>query len=99
MLDRYKRRSARIEQIILRWVAAGMSTRQVSRELGVAFDGILSAGGVSRVVAKLDQQIAAFHTRSLLAGYRFVYFDAKHGWVSRLRNTRGRGKKTEGTRH
>lgn len=93
VLDRYKRRQRQVDEAVIQWLACGLSTREVSLALRKAFGALLSAGGVSRVVAALDQQIQAFHRRSLAHGYRYVYFDAKHGYISHKRKTRGRGKK------
>ena len=46
-------------------------------------------------MAKLDEEIRAFHSRSLRQGYRYVFFDAKRGYTSHGRRTRGRGQKKE----
>lgn len=96
VLERYRRRERHVDETVLRWVAAGESTRDVSETLAQSFEGLLSAGGVSRVVAKLDEQIRAFHTRPLRHGYRYVYLDGKRGYTSHKRRRRGRGKKKDG---
>jgi putative transposase len=93
VFDRYKRRQRRLDQAVLDWVACAVSTRDVSRLMQRSFEGVVSAGAVSRIVAGLDAQIRAFHARPLEHGYRFVFFDAKHGYISRKRKRRGRGKK------
>lgn len=95
VIDRYQRRQRQVDQTVLQWIACGLSTREVSRALQRLFGGVLSAGGVSEVVAALDKQIQAFHKGSLRHGYRYVYFDAKHGYISHKRQSRGRGKKKE----
>lgn len=91
----YRRRTARLDETLRKWVSCGMSCREVSAVLKEAFGAYLSPGTVSRVVAELDQQIRAFHRRPLEGGYRYLYFDAKHCWVSHRRSRRGRGKKKE----
>lgn len=93
VLDRYRRRLREVDDAVLRWVACGQSTREVSVTLQDVFGTVLSPGGVSCVVARLDREIRAFHERSLLHGYRFLYLDAKHWHTSHLRRRRGRGKK------
>ena len=89
----YQRRQAALEHCAVEWVAAGMSTRAVSREMRRAFGAVVSAGTVSRLVAQLDEEITAFHRRPIRRGYRYIYLDGKHGKVSRPgRRGRGRGK-------
>jgi len=93
LLAAYQRRQRHIERCAVEWVACGMSTRQASRELRRAFGAVVSAGTVSRLVAKLDAQIGAFRRRPLERGLRYVYLDGKHGHVSGVRwRRRGRGK-------
>jgi transposase-like protein len=93
VLDAYGRRRREVDAAVLDWIACGQSTREVSRSLRACFGCVLSAAGVSRVVAGLDARVRAFHRRPLVAGYRFAYFDAKHWYVSHLRRRRGRGRK------
>ena len=95
VLERYQRRQPEVDQAVLQWIACGLSTREVTAVLQRVFGSVLSAGGVSRVVASLDKQIAAFHRRPLGHGYRYVYFDAKWGYISHRRKRRGRGKKKQ----
>jgi len=92
VLDRYQRRQREVDRLVLDWLACGVSAREASRLLEARFGDLLSAGGVSRVVASLDQSVRAFHSRPLTHGYQFLYLDGKHGQVSRLRKRRGRGK-------
>lgn len=93
ILGAYQRRQGCLERCAVEWVAAGMSTRAVSREMQRAFGAVLSAGTVSRLVAEMDEEIAAFRHRPIRRGYRYVYFDGKHGKMSRpRRNGRGRGR-------
>lgn len=93
VLTAYQRRQKQLDEAVLRWVAAGQSTREVSRTVEDIFGAYISAGTVSNIVAQLDSAIRAFHSRPLDTGYRYVYFDAKHACASYLRQTRGRGKK------
>lgn len=93
VLDSYCRRAKEVDHAVLRWVACGQSTREVGATLQDVFGTVLSAGGVSRIVAGLDRQIRSFHERPLPWGYHFLYLDAKHWHTSHLRRRRGRGKK------
>jgi len=68
------------------------STRAVSRALHRTFQAVVSAGTVSRLVAQVDAEIAAFRSRPFERGFRYVYLDGKHGKVSLPTRRRGRGK-------
>jgi len=94
VMETYQRRSGEVDRSIRRWVAGGLSTRAAAREVTRTFGGALSAGGVSRVVAALDEEIQAFHRRPLGPGrYRYLFLDGKHLWTCFQRRRRGRGKK------
>jgi len=93
VMDAYRRRQADVDRAVLRWVACGQSTREVGATLLALFGSALSAGTVSSVVAKLDEEVRSFHSRPLGHGYRYLYLDAKHWYTSHLRRRRGRGKK------
>ena len=55
--------------------------------------GVLSAGTISNLVARLDTEIESFRNRPIRRGYRYVYLDGKHGKISRPRRyERGRGR-------
>lgn len=94
-LGLYRRRESAVEQAVRRWIASGQSTREVSQTLSEVFSVALSPTTVSRIVSEVDQQIQRFHARPLDRGYRYVWFDAKHGYVCHKRKRRGRGKKKE----
>src|SRR5215208_340587 len=75
----------RAEQALVSVVAEayvqGVSTRKVEalvQALGIA--GI-SKSAVSRLAASLDEQVAAFRTRRLDAGYPYVWVDARYEHV------------------
>lgn len=93
VIERYRRYQHRIEDAVRTWAAFGMSTRKVTRAVHAAFDCIVSAATVSRIIARLDEQIATFHRRSLDKGYRYLFLDAKRGYISKATGKRGRGKK------
>jgi len=91
-LDVWQRRERKLERCVMEWVAAGMSTRAVSREMQRAFGAILSATTVSNIIAQVDAEMASFRSRPIQRGYRYVYLDGKYGKVSQpRRHGRGRG--------
>ena len=91
ILTAYRRRQSHMDRCTVEWVAAGMSTRAVSREMQRAFGAILSATTVSNIIAQVDAEIGAFRSRPIRRGYRYVYLDGKYGKVSQPRR-RGRGR-------
>ena len=68
VFDRYERRTGQVDDCVRRWVAGGLSTRSASATLAQAFDVELSAASVSAVLADVDSEIRAFHTRLLPRG-------------------------------
>ena len=90
-LEAWQRRERKLERCVMDWVASGMSTRAVSREMQRAFGAILSAATVSNIVAQVDAEMAAFQARPIQRGYRYIYLDGKYGKVSQPRR-RGRGR-------
>lgn len=95
VFEAYGRRQEEVNEAIRQWVARGLSTRSVAKALQDAFGVVVSAATVSSVVAQIDAELEAFHKRSLASGYRFLFLDGKHGYTSRPRRRRGRGKKAE----
>jgi len=92
----YQRRTDLVDRCVLYWVSGGLSTRKAARAFERAFGGILSAGAVSAIVARLDADLLRFHRRPLRRSYRYVFFDGKWGHSSRITRHRGRGRKTDG---
>jgi len=93
VFDAYERRQRKVDDAVLAWVARGMSARKAAESLAEVFGTVVSPATVSNVVARLDSDIEAFHTRTLAGGYRYLWIDAKHGYTSHRRRRRGRGKK------
>jgi len=91
VLNAYQRRERKLERCVMEWVASGMPTRAVCREMRRAFGAILSAATVSNIIAQVDAEMAAFRARPIRRGYRYVYLDGKYGKVSQPRR-RGRGR-------
>lgn len=97
LLERYRRRRRHLEKLICHLVAAGLSHRRVARLAEELLGVHLSAQSVSVILSALDEEISAFHQRSLRGRYRTVYLDGKHGKSSHAapRGRRGRGKKVK----
>lgn len=96
VLQAYQRRQRMLDLLALEWVACGMSTRAASEQLYRAFGALVSAGTISALMAKLDEELAAFRQRRFERGYRYVFLDGKHGKVARPAARRGRGRMREG---
>ena len=94
VFDRYRRQLDRLGAAVRQLVALGGSTRRIARLLAELFGTVLSAQSISSLVARLDEEVAAFHGRPLGGRYRTVYLDGKHAkaCAAALRGLRGRGR-------
>ena len=92
VIEAYQRREREVEEVVVMWLARGMSTRAVSDALRRCFGVVLSPGGVSRVVARVDAAMEAFRSRRLERPLRFLYLDGKWGKVCESSGGRGRGR-------
>lgn len=77
---RYRRRQRLVDAVLLESFLLGHSTRKTRRLFGTVFGESVSAPTVSRVLAGLDDEVSAFHRRSLTKRYRYLYFDGL--WVT-----------------
>jgi len=93
LFDAYARRSRQVEAAVEAWVAAGCSTRAVVDGMLEAFGYAVSPATVSRIVAKIDAELACWQRRPLERSYRIVWLDAKYGSVRKRRRRRRRGRK------
>jgi transposase-like protein len=96
VFDRYQRRTRDIEAAVEHWVAAGQSTRAIEQSLMLSFGCSFSATTVSRILARLDVELMAYHQRSLRHGYRVIYLDGKHGYSCKRKRSGKRGKRKDG---
>jgi transposase-like protein len=95
--DAYQRRHRQVEAAVEAWVAAGCSTRAVVDVMTETFGHVVSPATVSRILAKIDAELAAWRSRPLERSYRVLWLDGKHGSLrKRGRNARKRGRKTKG---
>ena len=69
LFQRYQRRRKEVDHFVQTLFFAGVSTRAVGEVLEVLLGIAPSATTVSRTVAKIDQQVQAFHRRSLTDDY------------------------------
>jgi putative transposase len=97
LFDLYQRRNRDVETAVEAWVAAGCSTRAVVDVLSETFRQMVSPTTVSRILARIDRERAAWRQRPLERSYRVLWLDAKHGSLrKRGRKARKRGRKQKG---
>jgi len=89
VFDRYRRRTAEVDEAICRMFCLGISTRDVSRALEVMTGSEVSASTVSQVATVLDQYVRAYHQRPLADKYLYLLLD---GICLRSRGAKGRKK-------
>lgn len=94
--DAYRRRTRAVDAAIEHWIASGLSTRGVEAALLQAFGFAFSAATVSRVVARVEAELAAWQARPLPRSYRILYLDAKHGRIRPGRGFHGRRRAEKG---
>jgi len=75
---------------VIEMFLAGVSTRRVGEILERITGLSISAGSVSTLARKLDQQVRAFHTRTLPDAYRYLFLDGLY--------LKARGEKVSPTR-
>ena len=79
-LERHARRTSRVDRLLRQAFLRGLSTRETAA-LASELTGVpLSAAAVSRLCARLDAQVGAFHRRPLAFRARYVLLDGL--WVS-----------------
>ena len=79
-LERHARRTAHVDRLLRQAFLRGLSTRETAR-LAEELTGVpLSAAAVSRLAARLDAQVAAFHRRRMTFPARYLLLDGL--WVS-----------------
>ena len=89
-LARAARRTGLVDHVLRQAFLRGLSTRETAA-LAETLTGVpLSAGSVSRLVARLDGIVAAFHRRRLAFPARYLLVDGL--WVS-VRGSAGRAQK------
>ena len=90
-LERAARRTSRVDTLLRQAFLRGLSTRETAG-LAETLTGVaLSAAAISRLVARLDAQVAAFHRRPIDFGARYLLCDGL--WVSVRDGTRRAAKR------
>jgi len=89
-LEPHARRTAHVDRLLREAFLRGLSTRETARLAGELTGSSLSAAAVSRLAARLDAQVAAFHRRPIAFGARYLLLDGL--WVS-VRDRRRRATK------
>jgi putative transposase len=75
VLQKYARRTAQIDQVILAGFVLGLSTRKVGQTLLALLGEKISASTVSQVAKTLDRSVACFHNRPLANIYKVLLLD------------------------
>jgi len=83
LFERCERRSEELARGIEAAYLRGQSTRGLSAYMGEVFGVSLSAGGISRVLGRLDEALEAFHKSSLEDIWDVVYLDGMYVTVER----------------
>ena len=78
LFERYQRRSDELSDAIKAAYLRGHSTRGVSAYMDEVFGVSLSAGGISRVLRSLDEELEKFHGSPLEDSWDVVYLDGMH---------------------
>jgi putative transposase len=76
VVQRYQRRTHRVNTLVRRVFLGGLSTRQVGPVLAELLEDTVSPTTVSKITQALDQAVAAFHTRPLADRYQDLFLDA-----------------------
>ncbi len=75
LFDRYQRRRCEVERMVRAFFFAGASTRAVGEVLEIFLGFAPSATTVSRIVASVDKEVAAFHARPITQSFRYLFLD------------------------
>jgi putative transposase len=76
VVQRYQRRTNRVNTLVRRVFLGGLSTRRVGPVLAELLEDTVSPTTVSKITQALDQAVAAFHTRPLADRYQYLFLDA-----------------------
>jgi putative transposase len=79
-LERHARRTAHVDRLLREAFLRGLSTRETARLAEELTGTSLSAAAVSRIAARLDAQVAAFHRRRMTFPARYLLLDGL--WIS-----------------
>jgi putative transposase len=75
IVPHYQRNLIRVNQMVRNIFLAGVSTRRVGEVLSNLWEREVSAQTVSRICQSLDRQVVAYHRRTLVDDYLYLFFD------------------------
>lgn len=75
LLERYARRHSSIDEVLLACFCLGLSTRKAASVLAPMLGEKVSASTISRIARDLDQEVEAYHQRSLSDESLYLFFD------------------------
>ncbi len=75
IFKRYQRRQQNVNEALMNVFLYGVSTRDVSGAVKPLLDTNFSASCISRVIKSLESKVKAFHSRTLLDEYQFLFLD------------------------
>jgi putative transposase len=78
VLERYARRAPWLNELVQEMFVAGVSTRRVGAIVESLLEASVSASTVSRISARLDGEVRAWHTRELRDEYQYLILDGVH---------------------
>lgn len=75
VFERYQRRQETVNDVVCNVFLRGISTRDVAGALKPLLNTSISASTVSRITKRLNPLVKAFHQRTLLDEYQFLFLD------------------------
>lgn len=75
IIQRYQHRESSVEEALVEMYLAGVSTRRIEDITQILWGTTISAGSISRMNAKVYEQIEAWRQRPLEGKYPYVYLD------------------------
>jgi len=76
LIGKYRRRFAGFDEKIIALYARGMTTREIAEHIGELYGAEISPDLVSAVTDSVLEEVAAWQSRGLDAGWAVVFFDA-----------------------
>lgn len=76
IIDRYQRRTEKVNAMVMKMFLAGVSTRRVHEVLAPIYGkGMISASLVSRICKQLDAEVEKYHRRKISDDYVYLMVD------------------------
>jgi putative transposase len=87
LFERYRRLTGSVEEAVLEMYLQGVSTRKVAAVTEALSGKRVGKDAVSRITARLEEQVQAWRERPLMEEYPYLYLDAtylKANWGGRV---------------